>query len=160
MQTGMEYASEIDTESIITYCERLTAPDGPIAGDEIEAERIQDLACNIGVAAGIPRGVDADLVLSAATGEDDTHWAKSAPTPITTFELGDLLRIIDYADGRVEHEVRPSDPGTVNLETNFSGEREGTPIRHGGIAELTPDQAEALAAALVEGAGQARNGGA
>jgi len=159
--TGQESSgTEIDKESIITYAERLAAPTGPLAGEEIDAERVEELACYIGEAAGIPRGVDADLVLSAATGENDTQWAKSAPTPISSFELGDLLRIIDYADGSVTHEIRPSDPGTVNLDTTFTGERDGTEIMHGGRAEFKPDQAEGLAAALGEAAEQARNGGA
>lgn len=89
----------------------------------------------------------------------DTRWKKFGSVSVATVSLepfiyNDLEAIVDDFDSRIQ--LHPSDPGEVNIEATFKGSQGENDVRLGGILQLTPDQADALAEALTDCAEAAR----
>jgi len=95
---------------------------------------------------------------------DDTEWKKHTTDLWAKVEAG----IVGFAlDGRDDaddlkgyYEIQPSGPQRVCLSFHIEGVFRGADTTIGGYEHLSPKQAEGLAAALLEAAAQAREGGA
>jgi hypothetical protein len=94
---------------------------------------------------------------------DDTEWRKHTTNVWGRVESGIVAFALDDRDDAEDlkgsYEIHPSDPGVVNLSFNVGGVFRGVETTIAGTERLTPKQAEGLAAALLEAAEQARNGG-
>jgi len=94
---------------------------------------------------------------------DDTEWRKHTTDVWGRVEGGIMAFALDDRDDAEDlkgsYEIHPSDPGVVNLSFNVGGVFRGVETTIAGTERLTPKQAEGLAAALLEAAEQARNGG-
>lgn len=153
---------EINTERVFEYASELTDPRGPLRGETVDVERVQDVACWLGDAAGVPRDTEAgiDLELTADGDPEDTMWTKHAPVSTGSIRSSGLVRTEygsrdgDHATARVE--TMPAGDESVSLSVTFEATVNDVDLTHGGIAVFTPGQAEALAAALVEIAAEAR----
>ena len=95
---------------------------------------------------------------------DDTEWRKHSTDVWARVEAGIVGFALDDRDDAEDlkgsYELHPSDPGAVNLSFNVEGVFRGADTTIAGTQDLTPRQAEGLAAALLEAAAQAREGGA
>ena len=153
---------EVDIDQLLEYAGELTDPRGPLRGETVDIKRVKDLATWIGDAAGEPRDVDtgADLELTAEGDPEDTIWTKHAPVSTAEIQSSGLVHQIyghrdgEHATARVE--TMPAGGHSVSLSVNFEAAVNDVELTHGGIAVFTPGQAEALAAALVEIAAEAR----
>jgi hypothetical protein len=153
---------DIDTERVFEYASELVDPKGPLRGERVNGDRVKDLTYWLGDAAGVPRDVDADtdLELTDEGDPDDTMWVKHAPVSTGRVRTSGLVhheysgRDADNPTARVE--TMPAGDHTVSLSVTFEAVVDDVELTHGAIAEFTPGQAEALAAALVEIAAEAR----
>jgi len=89
----------------------------------------------------------------------DTRWKKFAPVAVATVELepyiyNALEHSVDNLETRVE--LHPTRPGIVKLGFTITGDKDGNDVHLGGITDLSPEQADELADALLECAESAR----
>ena len=92
---------------------------------------------------------------------DDTDWRKHTNSAWVRVDGRLVGSDLDTADADIDHvkahyEILPSRADEVCLSFEVAGDE----LEVGGNEHLTPTQAEGLAAALLEAADQARNGGA
>lgn len=91
--------------------------------------------------------------------ERDTRWVKYAPASVGTLKIDPCTYVeMDAVSSDLESriEIHPSDRNAVNLQFKTTGEVEGQELQASSITQLTADQAEALADALLEAAEGAR----
>lgn len=94
-----------------------------------------------------------------AVDDRDDRWTKFAPASVGMLKLEPYVHVeLDTiaADLETRIELHPSSPGEVNIGFSTAGTTDGNELRAGSITKLSPDQAEALAAALLECAEGAR----
>jgi len=89
----------------------------------------------------------------------DTRWKKFAPVSVATVELApyiynDLEDYVDNLETRIQ--LHRTDPGAVYLGFTITGDKDENDVHLGGITILSPQQADALADALLECAESAR----
>jgi len=95
----------------------------------------------------------------STTNPRDTRWKKFAPVRTSTVKLepfifNELEHFVDSSEARIQ--LHPTDPGAVNIGFTITGEKDGNGVELGGIMQLSPDQADALAEALTDCAESAR----
>lgn len=108
--------------------------------------------------------LDAAPELTDREHPDDTEWRKHTTDLWGRVEGGIVSFALDERDDVEDlkgfYEIHPSGPETVFLSFNVEAVFRGTDTTISGTEQLTPKQAQGLAAALLEAAEQARNGGA
>jgi len=144
---------------VLNIAEELSSVDGPLVGDG-EPERVEELVDEMVEAIGLPRmsyaEADADDLVVEAEG-DDTYWRKhsngfSARAICGPFNVRGRDRDdhITIDEGWMEVTPNGQDQGIVTIDTHLEGEYQGIEYEQGALHELTPRQARAFAAALLE----------
>ena len=152
--------AQIDQEAAYEHACELAAPDGPLRGDP-DVDRVDELVHYLAYATGVPVGVDHDLRITADSGPEDSHWEKKMPVATGSIRSDGLLHLTwSSGQGNTEGwsgevELFPVRSPTVSMGVRFEGLLEGTEIEHGGILDMSPEQARSLAACLIATAEEA-----
>ena len=148
-------ADEIDTDQLKKYAKEILDPDGPVVG-EVDTKRTRDIAAWIADAAKVPRGDSGHGQLRASECED-TNWRKEVDGRMATIDAGPMrAKINEEGDLRGHLELLPFDNSddVVLIGVGFDGEIDDFRVRSTGSLILTPDQADAWAAALATAAAE------
>ena len=152
--------AQIDQERAYKHACELAAPDGPLRGDP-DVDKIDELVHYLAYATGVAVGVDHDLRITADSGPEDSHWEKKMPVATGSIRSDGLLHLTwSSGQGNTEGwsgevELFPVRSPTVSMGVRFEGLLEGTEIEHGGILDMSPEQARSLAACLIATAEEA-----
>ena len=151
--------AQIDEERAYEYACELAAPDGPLRGDP-DVDRIDELVHHLAYATGVPVGVDHDLRITADSGPEDSHWEKQMP--VATGKIKSALLNLrwgvdreDTEDWSGEVEIFKVRNSSISMGVTFDGVVKGSEIRHGGILDMSAEQARSLAACLIGAAEEA-----
>lgn len=162
---GEEQTDNIDRSTLIEVVSNLADPRGGLMRDEMSPQDVRARLQSAAEAAGLDLSPDADTAtLTTAGHPDDGYFLKHGHDVTGTLDIGPIYWEIDDKGDSVEDvsswfRIAPSSPGEVKLETSIEGTLRGWPFEMGGLVTLSPEQADGLAAGLMEAAVDARDGG-